>query len=181
LVTKIAEPGQIGLFQEIPGFVGVAGVDIDRDHLEILAAELGLQAVQRRHFLAAGHAPGRPQVHQHGSAAPVRQLPGPAVSIVEGEVRQAQRGGRHGQGGHLALRQRRELVRKLDRRAADGIARRVALQPANPVYPGKSDHRSNQDRPDDVGNPAHRSRGRCGPFGHIVCHPVSDTAMQGMG
>ena len=32
-----------------------------------------LQRVERRHFLAAGHAPGRPEIEQHGAAAPVGQ------------------------------------------------------------------------------------------------------------
>ena len=48
--------------------------------LEIRAAELGLQGVERRHLLAAGHAPGRPQVQQHGAAAPVgERFCGPAA------------------------------------------------------------------------------------------------------
>ena len=56
-----------------PGFrlVGIAGVDIDRHHLEIRAAEPLLQRIERRHFLAAGHAPGGPQIEQHRAAAPI--------------------------------------------------------------------------------------------------------------
>ena len=44
LVAEIAEPGQIGLLQEVLRLFGVAGVDVDRDHLEIRSAEFGLQA-----------------------------------------------------------------------------------------------------------------------------------------
>src|ERR1700749_3423388 len=35
-IAKIAEPGQLGVFEETLRLFGVAGVDIDRDHLEIL-------------------------------------------------------------------------------------------------------------------------------------------------
>src|SRR5581483_8406923 len=36
-VAEIAEIGQLGLFQEVFRLLGIAGVDIDRHHLEILA------------------------------------------------------------------------------------------------------------------------------------------------
>src|SRR5438034_4986563 len=74
LVTKIAEPGQIDLFPKIFGLFGVPGIDVDGDHLEIRSAEPGLQALERGHLLAAGHAPGGPQVHQHRASAPVGEL-----------------------------------------------------------------------------------------------------------
>src|ERR1700737_1205490 len=70
LVAEIAEPGQIGVFEEGFRLFRIAGVDVDRNHLEILAPKLGLQAVQRRHLLTTGHAPGGPQIDQHGLAAP---------------------------------------------------------------------------------------------------------------
>ena len=41
-------------------FLRVAPIDIDRDHVEIGTAELGLQRVERRHFAPAWHAPGGP-------------------------------------------------------------------------------------------------------------------------
>ena len=71
-------------------------------------------------------------------------------------------------------------LRNVNRPAAGGIAGSAALQPANPVYPGKSNHRPDQHRPDGDGNPAHGSRGERGAFRHIVCHSVSDTAMQSL-
>jgi hypothetical protein len=79
------------------------------------------------------------------------------------------------------MRQRRDPAGKFDRPAAGRIARCIAFQPADPVYGGKSNHRPDQHRPDREGYPARGSRMRCGSFRHIVCHPVSDTAMQSFG
>ena len=138
-VAEIAEPGQIGLFQKILRFFGVAGVDIDGDHLEIRC---------RRAWFAGSRAPASPCGRARTrwpTDSPARcfrasrRAFGLAFGVLEGEVRQPQRRGRHGQRGHLAMRQRGELARKLDRTAAGGIAGRAALQPANPIYPGKSD------------------------------------------
>src|SRR5439155_4949033 len=44
-----------------------------RNHLEALAAELGLQPVERRHLLPARLAPRRPDIEQHDLAAKIRQ------------------------------------------------------------------------------------------------------------
>ena len=46
------------------------------------------------------------------------------------------------------MRQRRDLAGEIDRAAAGGIAARAALQPADPVNPGKSDQSPDQDRAD---------------------------------
>src|SRR3954468_1165626 len=40
LIVEIAEPDKIGLFQKRLGLLGVAGVDIDRHHLEIRTRKL---------------------------------------------------------------------------------------------------------------------------------------------
>src|SRR3569832_1710045 len=177
LVAKIAERGQLGVLQKVFWFFGVAGVDVDRHHLEILAAELGLQPIKRRHLLAARHAPGRPKVHEHRLAAPVRKLLRLAVGVVEGKVGQPERRGRHGQRGYFAVGERGDLACKVNRARADRIARCVALEPAKPVYPGESDRGADDDGSDHIGDSARGSRGRRGAFGHIVCHSGSDTAI----
>src|SRR5262245_11087715 len=55
-----------------PGFrlLRVALIDVDRDDLKSRAAEPRLQSVERRHLLAAGYAPGGPQIEQDRPAAP---------------------------------------------------------------------------------------------------------------
>ena len=78
-IGVVGEAVDAGLLQPGLRLVEIAGVDVDRDHLERRPAELGLERVERRHLLAARHAPGGPQVEQHGAAAPVGQpvlLPG---------------------------------------------------------------------------------------------------------
>src|SRR5258708_8391593 len=87
LVAKIIEPGQIGLFQEILRLFRVAGVDIDGDHLDIGAAQLGLQALKRRHLLAARHTPSCPQIDQDRWPAPIGEPFGLAIRVLEAEVR----------------------------------------------------------------------------------------------
>ena len=92
-----------GLLQEGGGLVGSPFVDIDRDHLEILAAELGLERVERRHLLAAGHAPGRPDIEEHDLAAEIGQGFGLAVGVGEGKGRQFERLRPHQKGRHRTL------------------------------------------------------------------------------
>src|SRR3990172_495597 len=58
---------------------GPALVDIDRHHGEVLAPELGLERIECRHLLAAGDAPGRPDVEKHNFAAEIGQGLGLAV------------------------------------------------------------------------------------------------------
>src|SRR5438094_1836991 len=78
-------------------------IDRQRDHLEALAAELRLQAIERRHLLAAGLAPRRPDIEQHQLAAKVGERARPAIRVVEAQLgnRLRLRGVREGQ---LALR-----------------------------------------------------------------------------
>ena len=58
-----------------------------------------------------------------------------------------------------ALRERRDLAREVHCSGAGGIASRIALQPAKPVYSRISNHGPDQHRPDDIGNSARRSGG----------------------
>ena len=88
LVGIIGQVGDAGVFQEGERLFRIAGIDIDRHHLEFVAAELGLQLVERRHFLAAGHAPGGPEVQKHGAAAPVGELALMPLCILEGRDRE---------------------------------------------------------------------------------------------
>src|SRR5215813_3806486 len=56
----IAQPIDADLPEPSARLFGIAGVDIDRDHLERWPAEFSLERVERRHLLAAGDAPGGP-------------------------------------------------------------------------------------------------------------------------
>ena len=47
-----------------------SSVDRQRDHVEVGPTEPGLERIERGHLLAAGHAPGRPDVHEHDLATP---------------------------------------------------------------------------------------------------------------
>ena len=73
-VGIIGEVADADLFEKGQRLLRIAGVDVDGDDFEVRAAEFALQRVERRHFLAAWHAPGRPQVEQHGAAAPIGKL-----------------------------------------------------------------------------------------------------------
>ena len=137
--------------------VGIARIDIDRDHLEALAPERPLERVERRHLLAARDAPGRPQIEQHGASAPIRQSALGAGQVVKPDVRHPQRafGDRHR--GHLSARERADAFGDLERGPAPGIAR-IAQEAANPVYPRQAGERSGDDRPGDQGQPARVGR-----------------------
>src|SRR5690606_37948265 len=59
----------------------------DRGHGEPLAAELAVERVEGRQFLAAGGAPGGPEVDRHISAPELREPPFVAAVVVEGGIR----------------------------------------------------------------------------------------------
>ncbi len=107
-VGVIGEPVDADLLEPGARLVGIAGIDVDRDHLELRPAELGLQRVERRHLLAAGHAPGGPEIEQHGAPAPVGEVPLGAVGVAEADIGQAQRPLRDHERGDLAARERRD-------------------------------------------------------------------------
>ncbi|MCY1350068.1 hypothetical protein D9M69_362900 [compost metagenome] len=58
---------------EVPYDLQSALIERERHHLEVVAAQLGLESIQGRHFLTAGDAPGGPQVEQNHLAAEVSQ------------------------------------------------------------------------------------------------------------
>src|SRR6266849_9595978 len=87
-IRIIRQPFDSGLLQPVFRLVQIASIDVDRNHLEIRCAELVLQGVERRHFLAAWHAPGRPQIKENGPAAPVGERFWLAGSVVERQFRQ---------------------------------------------------------------------------------------------
>ena len=135
-------------FSQAFGLSRIAGVDIDGDHLELGAAELGLQRVERRHFLAAGHAPCGPQVEQHRPAAPVGERLRRAVARPGRRAREAP----WRLGDRDARRPRRAPA------APGGLAisaaracrprrPRIACKPADPVYPREPDRDARRRRP----------------------------------
>ena len=97
-----------------------------------LAAELRLERVERRHLLAARHAPRGPEVQQHRAAAEIAIACAAAIGVVEGKIGQPLRLGRDADRRDLTARQRRKALGQLRGRAADGV--RIALHRADPVY-----------------------------------------------
>ena len=146
---------------------------------EIRSAEFCLQAVERRHLLAEGNAPDGPQIDQHKAAAPVRKLLGLAVGVLEGEIRQLQGRRRHGNGRDFAMGERRDPFGGIDRGAAGGVAAGAGLCAAKADHSGITDEAADHDRADHDRDPPCGKRERRSLFGHSVCHPVPDTAMQG--
>ena len=61
------------LFVETQDLGKVAAIDGKRDHVEIVAAEGGLQPIERRHLLAAGCAPGRPEIQNDDTPLKIRE------------------------------------------------------------------------------------------------------------
>ncbi len=145
-VGVVVEVVDAGLLEPGARLLGIARIDIDRDHVEILAAELALQRVERRHLLAAGDAPSRPQVDQDGAAAPVGQVPFLVGSVVEDEIGQARRLVGDSESGDLAMRERRDALRQGDGGGAGPVGR-IALEGADPVY--RACDRADEDEPQE--------------------------------
>jgi hypothetical protein len=72
-------------------------VDRQRHDLEVRAAELGLEPVERRHLTPAGRAPGRPDVEQHDLAPELRKAHGFALAVLELDLRQRPGAFMHGE------------------------------------------------------------------------------------
>jgi hypothetical protein len=178
LVGEVAEPGQIALFRKFFGFSGSRVSMLTGDHLKIVAAELGFVRLSSA-GISLRH--GTHHVAQRfNSTVLPRQSESfrLAVGVLEGEVGEPHRLGCHRQRREFAMRQRAILRARSTRAAAGGIAARAPLQPADPVNSGKSDQSPDQDRANGKRNPPRGGRSGRGRFRHIVCHPVSDTAMQ---
>ena len=124
-------------------------------------AELGLQRIERRHLLAARHAPGGPQVQQHGLALEVGERARLAVGVREGEVGQALRIGRDADRRDLAARERGEPLGELGGGPARRIGR-IALHRADPVYRREPDRDARDSAEQHHGEPA---SGRAFRFG----------------
>ena len=152
-IGVVGELADADVLQEGFRLVQVTGVDVHRHHLKLRAAEALLQRVERRHFLAAGHAPGGPQVEQHGAAAPMLQRGLLAGHVKEGEVRELQRALGNVNGGDLAVRQRRYFPGQFDRRPAGRVAARIAPEGGNPVYPRQPDDQAGDNARRDQGEP----------------------------
>ena len=65
------EAGDPQLVEEIAHLGDVAAIERQRDHLEAVAAEPGLQAVERGHLVTARRAPRGPEVQHHHLAPKV--------------------------------------------------------------------------------------------------------------
>jgi len=87
----VVEARDADLLSQARGLLASRVSMLIRNDLERRAAELGLQLIQRRHFLAAGDAPGCPKVKKHGAAPPLRKMALAAAAIPEGKVGQPQR------------------------------------------------------------------------------------------
>lgn len=95
--------------------VGAAPVLGDGEDGESMT-ELGLEPVERRHLLDAGHAPGRPQIDEHEVAAKIGELLGRAVAGRESE-----------RGRWQLLIERDKLAQSLGRSDADGFNGRLLV------------------------------------------------------
>ncbi len=142
------------------GLLGIAGIDIDRHHLKARAAQFAFQRIERRHFLAAGHAPGGPQVEQHGAAAEGGERQFLAGGVLEGEVGDFERALRDVDGRHLAARERRDFLGQSHRRPAGRIAARIASEGRKPVYPRQPEAQAGNAAGHDQGKPLIAGAGR---------------------
>src|SRR5579863_7630634 len=100
----MGEVGNADLLEERERLMRIASIDIDSDHLEIGAAKLAFELVESRHFAAAWHAPGGPEVEEHGTAVPIVKLSFMPLGVLEGDIGEAERRARHGQRRQFALR-----------------------------------------------------------------------------
>src|ERR1700733_7073799 len=134
VVGIVSKMRDADLLEKMQRLLRMAGIDIDRDDVELGAAEIGLEGIECRHLFAAGHAPRGPKVKKHGAAAPIGQGVVMAGAVLESQIGKAKGRARHCQSRDPSPCQRRNPARHLDRgRTLRG--RRIASQPPNLVYP----------------------------------------------
>ena len=85
-VAVLRQVGHADLLEEPPDRLRRVAPGGQRDHREILAAQFTLQGLQRWHFLAAGRAPGRPEIQHDVPARIVGQRPLGLVGPQEGQA-----------------------------------------------------------------------------------------------
>ena len=78
------EAGDPQLVEEIAHLGDVAAIERQRDDLEAIAAEPGLQAVERGHLVTARRAPRGPEVQHHHLAPKVGEADLVARAVEEG-------------------------------------------------------------------------------------------------
>ena len=169
-------PVGIGVIGQVPDpvllqpglrLVAVAGVHVDGDHLEIGTAQLRLELVEGRHLLAAGHAPGRPEIDQDCLALEIGKAQGLPLRAGEGDDRRRLGSAAHADGRHLALGQRLQPLGRrlrgaaLGRSGGHGIMRRKAV----PGSAGTEEGNGGQaGQPGFSGFGSVRHRPSCGAF-----------------
>ena len=67
---------------------GLEAVDGDANHLHPGWILPGLKLLEQWHFLSAGGAPGSPEIDEQGAAGPLRERPGLALEVLQGQRRQ---------------------------------------------------------------------------------------------
>ena len=100
-IRIIGERGNADFVKEGLGLFRTAPVEVHRDHREIIAVAGLCQPVQRGHFLAAGGAPGGPEVQQDRLAGELRNADVLAVRSLEFQAPEVERLLRGQEGGDI--------------------------------------------------------------------------------
>lgn len=95
------------------GFIEPRRINIDRHDFEIGRAKLGLKAIESRHFLTAGDAPGGPKVQKQGFAGKILQARVAAIRPVEADLRHRLWSLRQDQRRHFSMDKRLDPLRRL--------------------------------------------------------------------
>ncbi len=96
-------------FEELRDFFHALKVLSDREDDKIIPAKFRLQAVEAWHFLAAGAAPCRPEIHKNDLALIIGQLFFFPSRIQEGEILDRARRVIGGELRHIAGQQRAQI------------------------------------------------------------------------
>lgn len=100
LIDMNVESAQVELLVELPYGDDTGLIERKGEHFEFRSAESRLEPVERRHFFAAGNAPGGPEVEKDHSPPEVRERARRAGPVNEAKIRNCPPGsGPLGRGG----------------------------------------------------------------------------------